>query len=147
MHRYVTNPSLTLPPSELDLARRFTAGGGLPLVKVLVRGLANWGGERWGNLAQIFSAAVAQSGSGGACKTLEGVLNYPREQAEVAQLVEHHLAMVRVAGSTPVVRSGRGAAAPPEAGGATGGMAEWLGKGLQNPVPRFDSGCRLSEGT
>jgi hypothetical protein len=24
-------------------------------------------------------------------------------------------------------------------------MAEWLGKGLQNPVPRFDSGCRLSE--
>jgi hypothetical protein len=23
-------------------------------------------------------------------------------------------------------------------------MAEWLGKGLQNPVPRFDSGCRLS---
>ena len=26
-------------------------------------------------------------------------------------------------------------------------MAEWLGKGLQNPVPRFDSGCRLSEGT
>src|SRR5215217_148006 len=25
-------------------------------------------------------------------------------------------------------------------------MAEWLGKGLQNPVPRFDSGCRLSEG-
>ena len=43
--------------------------------------------------------------------------------------------MVRVAGSNPVVRSGRG---------ATGGMAEWLGKGLQNPVPRFDSGCRLS---
>ena len=24
-------------------------------------------------------------------------------------------------------------------------MAEWLGKGLQNPVPRFDSGCRLSD--
>src|SRR5215212_11071553 len=24
-------------------------------------------------------------------------------------------------------------------------MAEWLGKGLQNPVPRFDSGCRLLE--
>ena len=53
--------------------------------------------------------------------------------------------MVRVAGSTPVVRSGRGAVASPRAlGGATGGMAEWLGKGLQNPVPRFDSGCRLS---
>src|ERR671917_755931 len=55
--------------------------------------------------------------------------------AEVAQLVEHHLAMVRVAGSNPVFRSGRG---------PTGGMAEWLGKGLQNPPPRFDSGCRLS---
>ena len=27
----------------------------------------------------------------------------------------------------------------------TGDMAEWLGKGLQNPVPRFDSGCRLLE--
>ena len=28
-----------------------------------------------------------------------------REQADVAQLVEHHLAKVRVAGSNPVVRS------------------------------------------
>ena len=45
--------------------------------------------------------------------------------------------MVRVAGSNPVFRSGRG---------PNGGMAEWLGKGLQNPAPRFDSGCRLSEG-
>jgi len=52
--------------------------------------------------------------------------------------------MVRVAGSNPVFRSGCGAAV---AGGITGGMAEWLGKGLQNPVPRFDSGCRLSMGT
>ncbi len=25
----------------------------------------------------------------------------------------------------------------------TGDVAEWLGKGLQNPVPRFDSGRRL----
>ena len=24
-----------------------------------------------------------------------------------------------------------------------GGVAEWLGKGLQNPVPRFNSGRRL----
>ena len=61
--------------------------------------------------------------------------------AEVAQLVEHHLAMVRVAGSNPVFRSGREAV-----DGYIGGMAEWLGKGLQNPVPRFDSGCRLSMG-
>jgi hypothetical protein len=52
--------------------------------------------------------------------------------------------MVRVAGSNPVFRSGPGAAG---AGGIIGGMAEWLGKGLQNPVPRFDSGCRLSERT
>ena len=85
-----------------------------------------------------------------ACKSLRSVLNYPcASNAEVAQLVEHHLAMVRVAGSNPVFRSGPGAEG---AGGTTGrrprvgGMAEWLGKGLQNPVPRFDSGCRLSEG-
>src|SRR3954471_15819194 len=51
--------------------------------------------------------------------------------------------MVRVAGSNPVFRSCPRAAG---AGGIIGGMAEWLGKGLQNPVPRFDSGCRLSEG-
>jgi hypothetical protein len=57
--------------------------------------------------------------------------------------------MVRVAGSNPVFRFGPGAEG---VGGAVGrcrrvgGMAEWLGKGLQNPVPRFDSGCRLSEG-
>ena len=51
--------------------------------------------------------------------------------------------MVRVAGSNPVFRSGR-RVAEGFAGGYIGGMAEWLGKGLQNPVPRFDSGCRLS---
>ena len=80
-----------------------------------------------------------------ACKSAKSVLNYVRARrpcgnnAEVAQLVEHHLAMVRVAGSNPVFRSGCEAV-----DGCTGGMAEWLGKGLQNPVPRFDSGCRLS---
>ena len=74
------------------------------------------------------------------CKTFEGVLNYSRN-AEVAQLVEHHLAMVRVAGSNPVFRSD-----PGRWHRRVGDMAEWLGKGLQNPVPRFDSGCRLSEG-
>ena len=51
----------------------------------------------------------------------------------MAQLVEHHLAKVRVAGSSPVIRSG----------GTPGGVAEWLGKGLQNPPPRFNSGHRL----
>ncbi len=45
------------------------------------------------------------------CKTFEGVLNYSRN-AEVAQLVEHHLAMVRVAGSNPVFRSDPGPEAP-----------------------------------
>ena len=27
--------------------------------------------------------------------------------------------------------------------GKHGGVAEWLGKGLQNPLPRFNSGRRL----
>ena len=105
MHRYVINPSLTIPPSELDLTRRFTTGSGLPLVDLLVRGLANQGGERWGEFRPDLLCRCVWKRLGGACKTLEGVLNYPREQAEVAQLVEHHLAMVRVAGSNPVFRS------------------------------------------
>jgi hypothetical protein len=71
---------------------------------------------------------------------LRTVLNYLcASNAEVAQLVEHHLAMVRVAGSNPVFRSD-----PGRWHRRVGDMAEWLGKGLQNPVPRFDSGCRLS---
>ena len=59
--------------------------------------------------------------------------------ADVAQLVEHHLAKVRVAGSNPVVRS-RGSFAL---------AAEWpsgLGKGLQSPVRGFDSRLRLEGG-
>ena len=50
------------------------------------------------------------------------------DRADVAQLVEHHLAKVRVAGSSPVIRS--------EEPGApsifTGGLAERLGTGLQS---------------
>jgi hypothetical protein len=70
----------------------------------------------------------------------------PRDRsADVAQLVEHHLAKVRVAGSNPVVRSearlcGRLAA------GEAAPAAEWpsgLGKGLQSPVHGFDSRLRL----
>ena len=63
--------------------------------------------------------------------------------ADVAQLVEHHLAKVRVAGSNPVVRS--------EGTVCLCGMpfaAEWpsgLGKGLQSPVHGFDSRLRLSQ--
>src|SRR4029077_6766920 len=63
--------------------------------------------------------------------------------ADVAQLVEHHLAKVRVAGSNPVVRSRRSV--------CPRGMplvAEWpsgLGKGLQSPVHGFDSRLRLHD--
>ena len=60
--------------------------------------------------------------------------------ADVAQLVERHLAKVKVAGSRPVVRSEGAARGPPL---ARGGVAEWLGKGLQIPLYRFDSGRRL----
>src|ERR1700719_1030713 len=68
-------------------------------------------------------------------------LNAPQVRADVAQLVEHHLAKVRVAGSNPVVRS-KG----PYALCGTALVAEWpsgLGKGLQSPVHGFDSRLRL----
>jgi len=59
--------------------------------------------------------------------------------ADVAQLVEHHLAKVRVAGSNPVVRSeaptastGPRSASP----GPTGGVAEWLRQGPAKPCTR-----------
>ena len=71
----------------------------------------------------------------------------PDLHADVAQLVEHHLAKVRVAGSNPVVRSEarlRGSS------GSARSMqeltADWpsgLGKGLQSPVRGFDSRIRL----
>ena len=76
----------------------------------------------------------------------------------MAQLVEHHLAKVRVAGSNPVVRSEVPDAVPRADGphgssvpeGSPGGpMAEWpsgLGKGLQSPVRGFDSRFRLPGG-
>ena len=78
----------------------------------------------------------------------------------MAQLVEHHLAKVRVAGSNPVVRSevpeavsradgqhGSAILGPHPLGG--GPVAEWpsgLGKGLQSPVRGFDSRFRLAGG-
>jgi hypothetical protein len=49
------------------------------------------------------------------------------------------LAKVGVAGSNPVVRS-TGARGPP----LLGGVAEWLGSGLQSRVQRFNSAPRLS---
>ena len=84
------------------------------------------------------------------------------EYADVAQLVEHHLAKVRVAGSNPVVRSEApdsvrrplartvlrmSKAMIPQQG--TLALAEWpsgLGKGLQSPVRGFDSRLRLEGG-
>ena len=62
--------------------------------------------------------------------------------ADVAQLVERHLAKVKVAGSRPVVRSGAAVVVAPFRT-----MAAWpsgSGEGLQNPLPRFDSGRRLA---
>ena len=79
-------------------------------------------------------------------------------QADVAQLVEHHLAKVRVAGSNPVVRSEAPRDVVPltfvvsvvalraKQGGHGPNLAEWpngLGKGLQSPVRGFDSRLRL----
>ncbi len=56
--------------------------------------------------------------------------------ADVAQLVAHHLAKVRVAGSNPVVRS-RGHA-------ASGGVAERRGNGLQSRLHGFESRLHLA---
>src|SRR5947207_12137609 len=74
--------------------------------------------------------------------------------ADVAQLVAHHLAKVRVAGSSPVVRS---EAAPGSNRSLLAGSlasfanaAAWpsgLGKGLQSPVRGFDSRRRLQTTT
>src|SRR5919112_3300348 len=62
--------------------------------------------------------------------------------ADVAQLVEHHLAKVRVAGSNPVVRSEPRAlvvrSAPP-----CGGVAERRGNGLQSRLHGFKSRLHL----
>ena len=79
-----------------------------------------------------------------------------RKHADVAQLVAHHLAKVRVAGSNPVVRSeapdavvcGRRPTRLPGNLPSSWwpGVAEWpsgLGKGLQSPVRGFDSRFRL----
>ena len=75
----------------------------------------------------------------------------------MAQLVEHHLAKVRVAGSNPVVRSearlcGQRLCGIKPSRSAFAGKhapaAQWpsgLGKGLQSPVHGFDSRLRLHD--
>ena len=62
-----------------------------------------------------------------------------RWHADVAQLVAHHLAKVRVAGSNPVVRSKRSRA------GLLGGVAERRGNGLQSRVRGFKSRRHLHD--
>ena len=71
--------------------------------------------------------------------------------ADVAQLVAHHLAKVRVAGSNPVVRSRHSPSAPERRAGVarrspdcTAAWPSGLGKGLQSPVRGFDSRRRLA---
>ena len=92
----------------------------------------------------------------------EGGLRYPTPcalaHADVAQLVEHNLAKVGVAGSNPVVRSiddptraGTGILPGPAfdldkprfGGHPYGDVAKWQGRGLQSLHPRFESGRRL----
>ena len=58
----------------------------------------------------------------------------------MAQLVEHHLAKVRVAGSNPVVRSEE---VLRTATGFLGGVAERRGNGLQIRVHGFKSRLHL----
>ncbi len=91
-------------------------------------------------------------------------LRYPTPcafaHADVAQLVEHNLAKVGVAGSNPVVRSKSTRRWPGPVGGthrirpsccraaegvppASGDVAKWQGRGLQSLYPRFESGHRL----
>jgi hypothetical protein len=60
----------------------------------------------------------------------------------VAQLVEHHLAKVRVAGSNPVVRSEPRALIERSAP-ACGGVAERRGNGLQSRLHGFKSRLHL----
>src|SRR5690606_25880113 len=61
------------------------------------------------------------------------------KHADVAQLVEHHLAKVRVAGSSPVIRSKSAAQA-----GQPGGLAERRGSGLQSRIHGFESRTHLA---
>ncbi len=58
--------------------------------------------------------------------------------ADVAQLVEHHLAKVDVASSSLVVRSDG------PYSGLHGGVAEWLGSGLQSRLRGFESLLHLT---
>ena len=66
-----------------------------------------------------------------------------RGNADVAQLVAHHLAKVRVASSSLVIRSKYIRVLWRK---LHGGLVEWLGNGLQNRVHGFDSRIHLQAG-
>ena len=66
------------------------------------------------------------------------------DNADVAQLVEHHLAKVRVAGSSPVIRSEVGIASSMTNCHQHGGLAERRGNGLQSRVHGFESRTHLA---
>ena len=91
-----------------------------------------------------------ESNQSGPCRIQFGTRTTHRRRcpcrADVAQLVEHHLAKVRVAGSNPVVRS---EARPPgsrscHGQGLGGGVAEWRGSGLQSRIRGFESHLHLA---
>ena len=69
-------------------------------------------------------------------------------RADVAQLVEHHLAKVRVAGSNPVIRSeAHSLIDSSRASGEStsqGGLAERRGSGLQSRIHGFESRTHLA---
>ncbi len=70
------------------------------------------------------------------------MLMYQKSMRESSSVVERLLAKEKVGGSTPLSRS-----TPCIVGGLSivnhGVLAEWLGRGLQNPVRRFNSATRL----
>jgi hypothetical protein len=92
--------------------------------------------------AKVLERTSVSAGDAGRPSTWGG-------RADVAQLVEHHLAKVRVAGSNPVVRSeapdavyaaegphGSRDRFSPGDGAGSGGVAEWLRQGPAKPCTR-----------
>ena len=71
------------------------------------------------------------------------MLTATKVRADVAQLVAHHLAKVRVASSSLVIRSKYIRVLWRK---LHGGLVEWLGNGLQNRVHGFDSRIHLQAG-
>lgn len=99
---------------------------------------------------KVISPTPVRAASTASAKVLDTTTTeHPRwHNADVAQLVAHHLAKVRVAGSSPVVRS---EATPhpkalPQAERPNGGVAERRGSGLQSRIHGFESRLHLDRG-